>query len=109
MPKYVTFFSYSAEAMKAMIHHPSDREAAARALVESLGGYIDVFAWMQGDHDGLLISDIPDAVSVAALAAAVGSTGAITNLETHRLYDHDEQADILEKARKALESYTPPN
>jgi uncharacterized protein with GYD domain len=109
MPKYITFFSYSADAVKAMIHHPSDRGAAAKALVESLGGKIESFYWMQGDHDGFLISDIPDSVSAAALVAAVGSTGAIANLETHELYDHDQQAEIVDKAAKALEAYTPPD
>ena len=28
MAKYITFFSYTADAVKAMIHHPSDRAAA---------------------------------------------------------------------------------
>ncbi len=109
MPRYITFFSYSGDAVKGMIHHPSDRSAAAKALVESLGGKVESFYWMQGDHDGFLISDLPDGVSGAALAAAVASTGAITGLESHEIYGHDEQADIIDKAAKALEAYTPPN
>jgi uncharacterized protein with GYD domain len=107
--KYITFFSYSGDAVKAMIHHPSDRSAAAKALVESLGGSIEAFYWMQGAHDGFLIAELPDSVSGAALAAAVASTGAITNLETHEIYDHDQQAAIVAAAKKALEAYTPPN
>lgn len=109
MPKYITFFNYSTDAVKGMIHHPSDRGAAAKALVESLGGTVESFYWMQGAHDGFLIAEIPDAVSAAALAAAVGSTGAITNLQTHELYDHDQQAEIVDRAAKALAAYTPPN
>lgn len=109
MARYITFFSYSAEAVKAMIHHPSDRSAAASALVESLGGSVEAFYWMQGQHDGFLISELPDSVSGTALVAAVGSTGAITNLESHELFDHDQQAAIVAAARTALEAYTPPN
>lgn len=109
MAKYVTFFSYSPDALKAMIHHPSDRQAAATALVESLGGTVEAFYWMQGPHDGMLISDLPDAESGASLAAAVGSSGAITGLQTYRLFDHDQQATIVESAKTALEAYVPPN
>ena len=109
MPKYITFFSYSADAIKAMIHHPSDRGAAAQALIESLGGTVESFYWMQGAHDGFVISEMPDGVAGSALVAAVASTGAITDLETHELFDHDQQAAIVESARTALEAYTPPN
>lgn len=109
MAKYITFFSYSGEAVKAMIHHPSDRSAAARGLVESLGGTVEAFYWMQGQHDGFLISELPDSISGTALVAAVASTGAITKLESHEIYDHDQQAAIVAAAKTALEAYTPPN
>jgi uncharacterized protein with GYD domain len=108
MAKYITFFSYTGEALNGMIHHPSDRSAAARALVESVGGTMEAFYWMQGDHDGFLIADVPDGVSVSAAAAAVGSTGVISNLETHEIYDHDQQAAIVAKAKTAIDAYSPP-
>ncbi len=109
MAKYITFFSYSADAVKSMIHHPSDRSAAATALVQSLGGTVEAFYWMQGQHDGFLITDLPDSISGTALVAAVASTGAITSLESHELFDHDQQAAIVSAAKTALEAYTPPN
>ncbi len=109
MAKYITFFSYSSDAVKGMIHHPSDRAAAATALVESLGGTVEAFYWMQGQHDGFLITELPDSASGAALVAAVASTGAIGNLETHELFDHDQQSAIVAAAKKALEAYVPPN
>jgi uncharacterized protein with GYD domain len=43
MPRFITFFSYTAESAKAMIDRPSDRSAAARALTESLGGTMEAF------------------------------------------------------------------
>ena len=98
MPKFITFFSYTGASAKAMIERPSDRSAAAKGLVESLGGTKEEFYWMQGKHDGFLISSVPDGVAAAALAAAVGTTGAIVGVETHQVYDHDEQAAIVKKA-----------
>lgn len=108
MAKYITFFSYSAEAVRAMIHHPSDRSAAAKALVESLGGTVESFYWMQGAHDGFLISEVPDGVAGTALVAAVASTGTITDLESHEIFDHDQQALIVEKAKTAVDAFSPP-
>lgn len=108
MPRFITYFSYSAESMKAMIDRPSDRAAAGKALVESLGGTQEAFYWMQGKHDGFLISNVPDGVTASALAAAVGSTGAIVDVETHQIFDQDEQAAIVKQAGAALRAYKPP-
>ena len=108
MGRYITLFSYTGGAAKAMIDRPSDRSAAARALVESLGGSMDAFYWMQGKHDGLLMFTAPDSVAAAALAAAVGSTGAVVDIETHEIFDHDQQAAIVERAKTAVAAYRPP-
>ena len=108
MPRFITFFSYTAESAKAMIEHPSDRSAAAKALTESLGGTMEAFYWMQGKHDGFLITNMPDGVAVAGLAAAVGATGAIGGIETHQLFDQDEQAAIVRHATTARKAYKPP-
>ena len=108
MPRFITFFSYTAESEKAMIDRPSDRSAAAKAAVESLGGRQEAFYWMQGKHDGFLIAELPDGVAAAALAVAVGATGAVGGLETHQIFDHDEQAAIAQKAGAARKAYKPP-
>ena len=108
MPRFITFFSYTGEAVKAMVERPSDRSAASKALVESLGGTQEAFYWMQGKHDGFLITNLPDGVAAAALAGAVGSTGAVGGLETHQIFDRDEQASIVEQAATARKAYKPP-
>ena len=74
-----------------------------------MGGTVESFYWMTGDHDGFLISELPDSISGTALVAAVASTGAITNLQTHELFGHDAQAEIVARAKTALDAYTPPN
>lgn len=108
MAKYVSFFSYSNEAVKGMIGQMSDRTAAAKGLVEALGGTLEAFYWMQGQHDGLLISELPDSVNGAALSAAVAASGAISHAETHQLFDQDQQASIISLAATALNAYKPP-
>ncbi|MDQ3127863.1 MAG: GYD domain-containing protein [Chloroflexota bacterium] len=108
MPRFITFFSYTGASAKAMIDRPSDRSAAGKALVESLGGTQEAFYWMTGEHDGFLISNLPDGVTGAALAVAVGAAGAIVRVESHQIFDQDEQAAIVKQAGTALAAYKPP-
>ncbi len=108
MPKYISFFSYTRESARAMVERPSDRTAAARALVEAVGGKMEAFYWMHGTHDGFIIASYPDGASAAALAAAAASTGAITETETHEIFDHDAQAHIVKVAKAAVGTYKPP-
>ena len=108
MPKFITFFSYTREAARAMIASPSDRPAAARALVESLGGKMEAFYWMQGDHDGFVIADYPDGITAAALSVAAGSTPALCGMLTQEIFDGEAQVSMLQAAKRAVESYKPP-
>jgi uncharacterized protein with GYD domain len=108
MPRFITFFSYTGESARTMIERPSDRSAAGKAVVEALGGTQEAFYWMQGKHDGFLISNLPDGVSAAAVVVAVGASGAVVGLETHQIFDSDEQATIVQQAATAREAYKPP-
>ncbi len=63
---------------------------------------------MTGKHDGFLISNMPDGVTGAALALAVGAAGAIVGIESHQIFDHDEQAELVKQADAALRAYKPP-
>ena len=108
MPKYISFFSYTRDGVKGMIEKPSDRGAAARALVEAVGGKLECFYWMHGHHDGFFIAEYKDSTSVAAVAAAAGSAGGVTQLESHELFDGAAQGQIVKAAKAALAGYKPP-
>ena len=108
MAKYALHFSYSAESLAGMIKNPSDRADAARQLAESVGGSLESFYWAFGEYDGIAIVDIPDSVSAAAVSVAVASTGALSKAVTTQLFDHDDQAAIVEQAKTALAAYSPP-
>ena len=47
-------------------------------------------------------------MTAAALSVAVGAAGAVVDLETHQIFDHDEQAAIVEQADTARKAYKPP-
>src|SRR5690242_17633512 len=107
MPKYLALFSYSEDAMAAMIENPADREAAVVAVLDSVGGKLESLHWMFGPHDGIVIVDVPDSVTMAGVNVAVRSTGALRS-ETYELFATDQIPHILEAARRASGHFTRP-
>jgi uncharacterized protein with GYD domain len=106
MPLYLARFSYTADAMKALINQPQDRSAAARELAETLGGKLLGFWYALGEFDGVYLMEAPDNASAAAVAMAVGASGALSQVETTVLLDMDEAQDAMRKAAAA--TYRPP-
>src|SRR5262245_49506961 len=107
MPKYVAFFSYTSEGWRQMIANPGDRAAAARKVVERLGGTMECLYWMTGEHDGLVIFDAPDVASAGAASAGVTSSGLITS-KLQQLLDMDDAAALLDKARTVVAEFQRP-
>src|SRR3954447_16834288 len=82
MPLYLSRFSYTPETWARLIANPEDRREAARTYIESVGGTLHGFWYAFGTHDGYTLWEAPDNVSMAAVALAIGSGGAISSLET---------------------------
>ena len=106
MPLYLGRFSYTTDAMKALLNQPEDRSAAAREVAETLGGKLLGFWYAFGEFDGVFLMEAPDNASAAALAMAVGAGGALSEVETTVLLDMDEAQDAMRKAADA--TYRPP-
>ena len=106
MSLYLGRFSYTTDAMKALLDQPADRSAAAQEVAESLGGKLLGFWFAFGEFDGVFLMEAPDNASAAALAMAVGSSGALSEVETTVLLDMDEAQDAMRKAAAA--TYRPP-
>ena len=106
MPLYLARFSYTTDAMKALVNEPQDRSAAARELADSLGGKLLGFWYAFGEFDGVFLMEAPDNASAAAVGMAVGASGALSEIETTVLLDMDEAQDAMRKAAAA--TYRPP-
>ena len=79
-----------------------------RADGPALGGTVDAYYWMLGKHVGMVIVDVPDSQPAAAASLTVASSGAITGLESHELFEASELSALAEKARSLRGTYTPP-
>ena len=106
MPLYLGRFSYTTDAMKALVNEPQDRSAAAREVADSLGGKLLGFWYAFGEFDGVFLMEAPDNATAAGLAMAVGAGGALSEIETTVLLDMDEAQEAMRKAASA--TYRPP-
>ncbi len=90
MPKYLIEGTYTPEGLKGLAKDKaSGRKAAVQAALKSIKGKMESFHFAFGDYDFLVIVDIPDNVTAAALSLAVGSSGFV-RLKTIPLLTIDE-------------------
>jgi uncharacterized protein with GYD domain len=95
MAKYLVEAAYSAEGLKGLQKDKaSGRRQAVTNAVEGLGGKVDAMYFALGEHDVLLIVDMPDVVSGAALGLRVSATGLVRTKTTSLL--------TIEEADRAL-------
>jgi uncharacterized protein with GYD domain len=106
MALYLSRFSYTPETWARLVQNPEDRREAARTYIESVGGKLHGFWYAFGEHDGLTLWEAPDNVSMAAVAIAIGSGGAVAGLETTVLLTVEETVDALRRAQAV--QYRPP-
>jgi uncharacterized protein with GYD domain len=107
MPLYLCRFSYTTDAVKALVEHPADRGKAAAEAAETLGIKLIGFWYSLGEFDGVTLAEAPDNATVAALAMLVGGSGALSRFETTALLTMDEAQQAMRKAGEA--SYRPPS
>jgi len=106
MAYYLCQVSYSGEALQTLIKKPHDRTGVVRAAVEKLGGKLLGFWYAFGQYDAVLILEMPDNASAAALPLAAAASGAITASHTTVLLAPTEAVAALQKAAKS--GYRPP-
>jgi uncharacterized protein with GYD domain len=106
MAKFAVFFTLTGQTVKALMDKPTDRAAAVAKLCEGAGGRMDAYYFMFGAWDGMVIVDVPDSRTAAAVSLAVSSTGSFQHLETHELVEASDIEGVLQSA-SAL-TYSPP-
>ena len=76
MVKFLCFARYTTEGLKGLSKDKaSGRRAAVCKALESAGGKLEAFYYALGKDDVVVICDMPDNASAAALSVAVGASG----------------------------------
>jgi uncharacterized protein with GYD domain len=98
MAKYLVRASYTQSGIAGVLREGgSSRVKAITTLVGSVGGSVECIYWALGDDDFVMIADIPDIVSAAALSATVGATGT-ASVRSTPLLTADEVDQLASKS-----------
>ncbi len=99
MPHYLQQVAYTSEGWEALVKNPQNRFDAVRPAIEKLGGKI-VQGWFSfGDYDVVVIVEMPDNVSAAAIAMAYAAGGACKSVKTTPLITAEQAIEALKKAK----------
>jgi uncharacterized protein with GYD domain len=108
MPLYMYQAAYTAESLAAQLKNPQNRvEAVGRAACEAVGGKFVGGWYCFGDHDLILIADVPDNESMAAIALAIAAGGAVKSAKTTVLMTGAEAVAGMKKAEAVAKVYKP--
>ncbi len=76
MPKFLVEATYTAEGHKGLAKDgASGRKAVIAQGAKKLGGKLDAIYFCLGEHDVVLIADLPDHLTAAALSSAACASG----------------------------------
>ena len=108
MALYMYQAAYTPESWAAQIKNPQNRvEAVGRQACEAVGGKL-IGGWLCfGEYDLVIISDVPNIESMAAIALAVGAGGALKTSRTTPLLTGAQAVEALKKAADVAKGYKP--
>lgn len=109
MALYMLMGKYSPDAMKAILESGSDREAAARALLEAAGGKLHGFYGMYGqEYNVAIIAELAGNAEYIGAIAPVIMSGTFSSFKTIPLYTAGDVQKASKIAKKIKASYKPP-
>lgn len=108
MPPYLVQVTYTPEAWAAQLKDPRDRRAIVRPLFERLGGRIETVYYAFGPYDVVLIADLPDNRSAAALSLTLTASATVKAIQTTPLLPIEDGIEAMRQAAEATTIYESP-
>jgi uncharacterized protein with GYD domain len=104
MAKYLVEANYLSKGMNGLLKEGGTRRReAVDDLFHSLGGKVEAYYFVFGDRDVVIIGELPDNISAAALALRVNAAG-VTTVKTTVLLTPQE----IDQAVTKTGTYRPP-
>jgi len=104
MPKYLIQARYTAQGIQGLVNDSaSGRRADVQAAIGALGGKVEAFYYAFGDDDVVLILDLPNSITAAALSLTISGSGAVQVRTTPLLTVED-----VDRALEIKMKYRPP-
>jgi uncharacterized protein with GYD domain len=108
MPLYMYQAAYNPESWSTQVQNQQNPIDRVTPLVEACGGRLESFFYAFGDYDIVLMIDMPDDESAAAVALAAVAGGSLKASQTTKLLTVEQGLSAMRKAQEAAKSYTPP-
>jgi uncharacterized protein with GYD domain len=105
MPHYLIQVAYNRGGVAALLQEPQNRIEKVTPAIEAVGGRVECGYFAFGDHDVVLICEMPDNTSAAAFALAVAAGGTVGSYKTTVLLTPEEAVEAMRKAAES--SYQP--
>jgi uncharacterized protein with GYD domain len=78
MPKYLLQVRYTTDGIAGLVKDSaSGRRADVQAAVRAVGGKVEAFYYAFGENDAVVILDLPDNVTAAAVSLTTSASGAV--------------------------------
>jgi uncharacterized protein with GYD domain len=104
MAKYLITASYTQEGVKGLLKDGGTRRReVVENLAKGLGGSLEAFYYAFGDDDLIVIIDMPDEATAAAVSLTVAASGS-ASLKTTVLID----PETIDEATRKRVNYIPP-
>ena len=108
MSLYMYEAAYTAESLAAQLKNPQNRaDSVGRAACAAVGGKLVGSWYCFGDYDLIIIADVPDNESMAAIALAIAAGGAVRSAKTTVLMSGAEAVAGMKKADAVAKIYKP--
>jgi uncharacterized protein with GYD domain len=93
MATFITLGKWTQKGIENVKDSPARLESFKKA-VQSMGGMLKAFYLATGQYDMVIITEAPDAETVAKVILATGSKGSVIT-ETFRAFTEDEYKKII--------------
>jgi uncharacterized protein with GYD domain len=108
MPLYMYQAAYTPESLAAQLKNPQNRaDSVGHAVCEAVGGKLVGSWYCFGEYDLLLVADVPNNESMAAIALAIAAGGAVKSAKTTVLMSGAEAVAGMKKADAVTKVYKP--
>ena len=107
MSYYLLQVAYTPEVWAAMLMNPQNCLEEVRSVIERLGGKLEGSWLALGEYDAVVICQMPDHVSAAAVSMATSAQGMVKAIKTTPLVTVEESLGALKKAAGAIDQLPP--
>jgi uncharacterized protein with GYD domain len=108
VPLFMYQAAYTPESWAKQLKTPRNRvDTVGKAMCEAVGGRLVCAAYCFDEYDLIIIANVPDDESMAAISLAIAAGGAIKAAKTTKLLSGAQGVEAMRKADAVAKFYRP--